>query len=53
MGEIGYQSGFSEVNTRLFCSFTSDITFGLLVEIYEVLLWRARDNRVFSVGKKI
>ena len=53
MNELGYQSGFSEVNTRLVCSFTSDIPFGLLVEIYEVVPWRARGNRVFLVGKKI
>ena len=53
MGELGSQSGFSEVNINLMCSLTSDIPFGLLVEIYEVLLWRARVNRLFSVGKKI
>ena len=53
MGDLGYQSGLYEVNTRLVCSLTSDIPFGLLVEIYKVLLWRARGNRVFSVGKKI
>ena len=53
MGEPGYQSGFSEVKTRLMCSLTSDIPFGLLVEIYEVVPWRARVNQLFSVGKKI
>ena len=53
MGELGPQSGFYEVNTRLMCSFTSDIPFSILVEIYEVVLWRARGNQVFSVGKKI
>ena len=53
MGEIGYQSGFSEVKTRLMCSLTYDIPCGLLVEIYEVVPWRARGNRVFSMGKKI
>ena len=53
MGEIGYKSGFSEVKTRLMCSLTSEIPFGVLVEIYEVVLWRARGNQVFSVGKKI
>ena len=35
------------------CSLTSDITFGIIVEIYEVVLWRAICNRLFSVGKKI
>ena len=53
MGELGYQSGFSEDNTRLMCSLTSDNPFVLLVQIYEVVPWRARGNRVFSVGKKI
>ena len=53
MGDIVYQSGFSEVNTRLVCSLNSDIPFGLLVEIYEVVPWRERGVRVFSVGKKI
>ena len=53
MGEIGSQAGFSEVKTRLMCSLTSDILFSLLVEINEVVLFMARDNRVFSVGKKI
>ena len=53
MDEQGSQSGFSEVNTRLVCSFTSDIPFGLLVEIYEVVPWRERGNQVFSVGNKI
>ena len=53
MGELGYQSGFSEVNTRLVCSFTSVIPFGLLVEMYEVLLWRAIGNKVLLVGKNI
>ena len=53
MGDIVYQSGFSEVNTRLVCSLNSDIPFGLLVEIYEVVLWMERGNRFFSVGKKI
>ena len=53
MGELGPQSGFYEVNTRLMCLLTSDITFGLLVETYEVVPWRARVNHVFSVGKKI
>ena len=53
MGELGSQSGFFEVKTRLMCSLTSDILFSLLVEIYEVVPWRARGNRVFSVGKKI
>ena len=53
MDELGSQSGFSEVNTSLVCSFTSDIHFSLLIEIYEVVRWRARVNRVFSAGKKI
>ena len=53
MDKLGSQSGVSEVNTRLVYSFTSDIPFGLLVEIYEVVPWRARVNQVFSVGKKI
>ena len=53
MDELGHQSGLFEVNTRVVCSFTSDIPFDLLVEIYEVVPWRARGNRVFSVGKKI
>ena len=53
MGDLGYQSGFSEVHNRLMCSLTSDIPFGLLVEIYEVVPWRVRGNQVFSVGKKI
>ena len=53
MGELGSQSGFSKVNTRLVCALTSDIPFGLLVEIYEVIPWRARGNQVFSVGKNI
>ena len=53
MGELVSQSGFSEVKTGSLCSLTSDVTFGLLVEIYEVVLWRARGSRLFSVGKKI
>ena len=53
MDELGSQSGFSEVNNRLVCSFTSDITFGLFFEIYGVVPWRARGKGVFSVGKKI
>ena len=53
MGEIGYQSGLSEVDTRFIRSLTSEIPFGILVEIYEFLPWRERGNRVFSVGKKI
>ena len=53
MGELGSQSWFSEVKTRMMCSLTSEIPFGLLVEIYEVLQWMERDNRVFSVGNKI
>ena len=53
MGELGFQSGFSEVNTSLMCSLTSDIPFVLIVEIYEVVPWRARGNQLFSVGKKI
>ena len=53
MRELVSESGFSEVNIRLMCSLTYDIPFGLLVEIYEVVLWRARENQVFSVGKKI
>ena len=53
MGKLGSQSGLSEVKIRLMCSFTSDITFGLLVKIYEVVPWRARGNLVFSVWKKI
>ena len=53
MDDLGSQSGFYEVNTRLVCSFTSDIPFVILVEMYEVLPWRARGNQVFSMGKKI
>ena len=53
MGEIGYQSGFYEVKTRFMCSLTSDIPFGLLVEIYEVVTWISRGNQLFSVGRKI
>ena len=53
MGELGPQSGFSEVKTRLMCSLTSETPLGLLVEIYEVVPWRARVNRVFSVANKI
>ena len=53
MDDLGSQSGFSEINTRLVCSFTSDIPVGLLVEIYEVAPWRERGNRLFSVGKNI
>ena len=53
MDDLGYRSGFSEVNTSLVCLFTSDIPFGLPVEIYEVIPWRERGNQVFSVGKKI
>ena len=53
MGKLGSQSGFFEVNTRLICSLTSDIPFGLLVEIYEVVMWSSIGNRLFSVGKKI
>ena len=53
MDELRSQSGFSEVNTSLMFQFTSYIPFGLLVEIYEVVPWKARGNRVFSVGKKI
>ena len=53
MGELGSQSGFSEVNTRLVCSFTSDIPFVPIVEIYEVVPWMERGNQLFSVGKKI
>ena len=53
MGELGFQSGFSEVKTRLMCSFISEITFCILFEIYEVVPWRARGNQVFTVGKKI
>ena len=53
MGGLGYQSGFYKVKTRLMCSLTSAIPFGLLVEISEVVLWRPRGNQVFSVGKKI
>ena len=53
MGELRSQLGFSEVNTRLMCSLTFDIPFGLLVEIYEVVPWRARGDQVFSVVKKI
>ena len=53
MGELGSQSGFSEVNTRLMCSLTSEIPFVPLVEIYEVVPWRERINKLFSVGKKI
>ena len=53
MGELVSQSGLSEVKTSFMCSLTSDIPFGLLVEIYEVVPWRSRDNQVFSVGKKI
>ena len=53
MGEIGSQSGFSEGKTRLTCSLTSDIPFGLLVEIYEVVPWIERGNQLFSVGGKI
>ena len=53
MNELGYPAGFSEANTRLVCSLNSDIQFGLLVEIYEVVPWRARGNQVFSMGKKI
>ena len=53
MGELGSQTGLSEVNNRLVCSLTSEITFGLLVEIYEVVPWRARCNQLFSVGKNI
>ena len=32
MDEIGSQSGFSEVNTRLVCSFTSDIPLAFLLK---------------------
>ena len=53
MGVLGSQSGFSEVKVRLICSLTSNIPFGLLVEMYEVLPWRARGNQLFPVGKKI
>ena len=53
MDELGSQLGFYEANNRLVCSFTSDIPFGLLVEKYEVVPWRAIVNQVFSVGKKI
>ena len=47
MGELGPQSGFSEVNTMLMCSLTSDIPFGLIVKIYDVVPWRERGNQVF------
>ena len=53
MGELGYQSGFYEVKTKLMCSLTSEILFGLIFEIYEVVRLKARVNRLFSVGKKI
>ena len=53
MGDLGSQSGFSEVNTRFMCSLTSYILFGILVEIYEVVLLMARGNRVISVEKNI
>ena len=53
MGELESQSGFSEVKTMLIFSLTSDIPFGILVEIYEVVPWRARGNQLFSVGKNI
>ena len=53
MGEIGSQSGFYEVKTGLICSLTSDIPFGILVKIYEVVPWIERGNRVFSVRKKV
>ena len=53
MGELGSQSGLFEVKTRLMYSLTYDIPFGLIFEIYEFVTWRARGNRVFSVGKKI
>ena len=44
MGELGYQSGFSEVRKRFMCSLTSEIPFGLIVEIYKVVSWMARGN---------
>ena len=53
MGELGSQTGLSEVKTRLMRSLPFDITFGLLAEIYEVVPWRAIGNQLFSVGKKI
>ena len=53
MGELRFQSGFSEVKNKLMYSLTSDVPFALLVEIYEVVPWRERVNRVFSVRMKI
>ena len=53
MVELGSQSGFYEVKTGLMCSSTSNIPFGILVEIYEFLPCREEVIDYFQWGKKV